>query len=617
MLDAERFLTEVEPFNSLSESEIRDLVSSLEVAYYKKDEVIYREGDKPLRYLYIIRSGVVVLEKEGEALEYLYEGHTFGYSSLLSKEPPYVTARSLDSTVVFLLPQEKFNILFREKSFIREYFTKKLSKGLIISKARITASSFEQHMDRSLEELELREVIILEGEKTVHEAVKEMVAKDSTYVFVNLVQGLGIVTERDVLKKVIAPGLDPQKVLLREIASFPLISIDSKASLYEAIVLMARHGIRKLLVIKEGSPVGVLEERDVILYESKNAITLIKEIDKAKTIEDIKYLYELLKDHVIEQIEQGSDPEKLARYISELNDRFMKRAVYFALERIREEPQTTYSILVLGSEGRREQSLKTDQDNALIYQDYKGESFNAAQYFERFSEEYIKVLQEIGFPPCPGGVMLNQPFWRRSLNDWKRTVESWIINPKPENTLRIAIFFDFRSIYGDERLVQELWNLIAETMRLNSTFARFLAFDAVNFKPPLGLFKEFVVEKSGEHTGELDIKKGGIFPIVQGVRALALENGIRAQNTFERIDELQRLNVLIKDYAKDLKEAYKFLLALRFKFQAQKIREKKEPDNYINPKNLSKAERNTLKDIFGFIRGFQDYLREKYKLMYL
>ncbi|MCS7149721.1 MAG: DUF294 nucleotidyltransferase-like domain-containing protein [Caldimicrobium sp.] len=616
MLDAERFLQEIEPFNLLSNEEIRDLVSSIEVAYYKKDEIIYREGNSPLKYLYILRSGVVVLEREGEIVEYLHEGYTFGYTSLIGQEPPFVTARSLENSVVFLLPYDRFRTLYKEKEFFREYYTKKLSRGLLISKPKVYSSPLEQHLERALEELELRPMIILDGEVTINEAVREMVTKDSTYVFVNLPQGIGIVTERDILKKVIAPGLDPARVKLIEIASFPVISIDNKASLYEAVVLMSRFGIRKLLVTKEGKPRGVLEERDIILYESKNAVTLIKEIDKAKTIDDLRYLYGLLKDHVLEQIMHGIDPEKLSYYLSELNDRFMKRAVYFTLERLGEEPRSPFCILVLGSEGRREQSLKTDQDNALIYQEYEGAGFNAHVYFERFSKVYIKTLLEIGFPPCPGGVMLNEPFWRRSFNDWTRAVDNWINNPKPENTLRIAIFFDFRSIFGDETLSQALWNLIAESMRINSTFARFLAYDAINFKPPLGLFKDFVVEKAGEHFGEFDIKKGGIFPIVQGIRALALENGIRTPNTFERINELRGLNVIGSDYAKDLKEAYKFLLALRFKFQAQKIREKKEPDNYINPKLLSKADRNTLKDIFRFIRDFQDFLRDRYKLMY-
>jgi len=272
--------------------------------------------------------------------------------------------------------------------------------------------------------------------------------------------------------------------------------------------------------------------------------------------------------------------------------------------------------MVLGSEGRREQSLRTDQDNALIYQDYPLLDFDPKKYFERFSKVYIDTLLEIGFPPCPGNVMISNPFWRRSAKEWRSAVKDWIEKPKEENILNVAIFFDFRNVFGDQSLTEDLWSFILQTLKENPGFLPFLAVDAVRFKPPIGFFGDFVVEKTGEHKGEIEIKKGGIFPITQGIRALALEMGIGKRNTFERIEELKRLGVFSEEYAKDLKEAYRFLLSLRFKFQAQKIKEGKEPDNYINPNRLSRAEKNTLKDVFKIIKEFQDFLYERYNLRF-
>lgn len=618
MLDAERFLTETEPFSHLPGDEIRTIVDSLAVSYHKKGEIILREDQNDVNNLYIIRSGVIAIEKSGEIIEYLYEGDTFGYVSILSGEVSPYTARAVEDTVLFLLPAKEFLKFFNKYEFIREFYTKKLSKGVLIRQYCPAGSiSIGHHGDITLDSLELRPLIILPGEEPVIRAVQEMIAKDSTYVLVDLPQGIGILTERDVLKKVIAKGFDPSKISLKEVATYPVISIDSSATLHEAILLMARHGIRKLLVKTEERPLGVIEERDIILYESKNVVTLTKEIDKAKSLDDLRHLFNLAREHVLELIFQGADPERLGRYISEVNDKIMKRVVTLTLEMLGEEPLCSFSILVLGSEGRREQSLKTDQDNALVFAECREEREKILSYFERFSKQYIDNLIQIGFPPCPGDVMISNPFWRRSLREWISTVENWLTNPKPENTLRIAIFFDFRTVYGDEGLGREIWTSISKIVKINIAFVRFLAHDAVNFRPPLGLFKDFVVEKSGEHVGELDLKKGGIFPLVQGVRALALEAGIRAQNTFDRIRELQSRNVLNAEYAKDLLDAYKFILGLRFKFQAQKIKENKEPDNYINPSLLSKAERSTLRDVFRFIKGFQDYLRERYNLAYL
>lgn len=615
MLDAERFLSEIEPFNYLDKKEIQSIAHNLLVEYYKKGEIIFKEGASPLDFLYILRSGSLVLEREGEVIEYIHEGECFGYISLMTSSPPSSTAKAIEDSVVFLLNKKIFNKLISTNESFREYFARKLAKRMQ-NVARKGFSSVERHMEVSLEDINLRPLLVMEGSSTVEEAIKEMVSKDSTYVLIKLPEGMGIITERDVLRKVLAKGLRPEEVKLKDVASFPVVWIESKSTLYDAMVLMARHGIRKLLVKKNGEPVGVLEDRDLIAYESKNAVLLIKEIDKAKTVEDLKYLYGLVKEQTLDLVFQGTDPEKLGEYISEINDRFMKRAVYVAMNRLGEEPLVPFSIMVLGSEGRREQSLRTDQDNALIYQDYPLLDFDPKKYFERFSKVYIDTLLEIGFPPCPGNVMISNPFWRRSAKEWRSAVKDWIEKPKEENILNVAIFFDFRNVFGDQSLTEDLWSFILQTLKENPGFLPFLAVDAVRFKPPIGFFGDFVVEKTGEHKGEIEIKKGGIFPITQGIRALALEMGIGKRNTFERIEELKRLGVFSEEHAKDLKEAYRFLLSLRFKFQAQKIKEGKEPDNYINPNRLSRAEKNTLKDVFKIIKEFQEFLYEMYNLRF-
>ncbi len=615
MLDAERFLLEIEPFNYLDKKEVQSIAHNLLVEYYKKGDVIFKEGSSPLDFLYILRSGSLVLEREGEIIEYIHEGECFGYISLMTSSPPSSTAKAIEDSVVFLLNKKIFNKLISTNENFREYFARKLAKRMQ-NVARKGFSSVERHMEVSLEDINLRPLLVMEGNQTVEEAIKEMVSKDSTYVLIKLPEGMGIITERDVLKKVLAKGLRPEEVKLKDVATFPVVWIESKSTLYDAMVLMARHGIRKLLVKKNGEPVGVLEDRDLIAHESKNAVLLIKEIDKAKTVEDLRYLYNLVKEQTLDLVFQGTDPERLGEYISEINDRFMKRAVYVAMNRLGEEPLVPFSIMVLGSEGRKEQSLRTDQDNALIYQDYPLLDFDPKNYFERFSKVYIDTLLEIGFPPCPGNVMISNPFWRRSAKEWRSAVKDWIEKPKEENILNVAIFFDFRNVFGDQSLTEDLWSFILQTLRENPGFLPFLAVDAVRFKPPIGFFGDFVVEKTGEHKGEIEIKKGGIFPITQGIRALALEMGIEKRNTFERIEELKRLGVFSEEYAKDLKEAYRFLLSLRFKFQAQKIKEGKEPDNYINPNRLSRAEKNTLKDVFKIIKEFQEFLYERYNLRF-
>ncbi|MCX8059806.1 MAG: DUF294 nucleotidyltransferase-like domain-containing protein, partial [Aquificaceae bacterium] len=507
--------------------------------------------------------------------------------------------------------RDSFSQLLEKSQPFGEYFALKVAK-----RVRKGRDATERPREVFVENLNLRPLLLLEERSSVEEAIKEMVSRDSTFVLVKLKEGLGILTERDVLRRVLAKGLNPKEVELSQVATFPVVSVESKRTLYDAMVLMARHGIRRLLVTKEGKPVGVLEDRDLIAYESKNAVLLVKEIDKAKSVAELRYLYQLVREQVLELVFQGTDPERLGEQLSELNDRLMKRAVYVAINRLGEEPLVPFSLMVLGSEGRREQSLKTDQDNALLYQEYPLLDFEPKEYFERFSQVYIQTLTEIGFPPCPGKVMVSNPFWRRSMAEWCRAVEDWVERPKPEHLLNVSIFFDFRNVFGDQTLTEGLWSFILEKVRKNPGFLPFLATEAVRFRPPIGFFRDFVVEKTGEHKGEIDIKKGGIFPIVQGVRTLALEKGISQQNTFERIEELKKRGVFSEEYAKDLKESYRFLLGLRFRWQAQKIKEGKEPDNYINPTLLSRAEKSTLKDVFRVIKEFQEFLYQRYNLRF-
>ncbi len=616
MLDAEKFLSEVEPFSFLDKEEIRKIAHNLQVAYYKKGEVIFEENSKPLEYLYLLRSGSVRLEREGQLVEYIHKGESFGYPSLMTSESPNLIALAVEDSVVFLLHKKLFNKLLSEHEDIREYFTKKLTKRLQLFQTLKVGQGVEKLLEVSLENINLRSPLTLSGDSKVEDALRLMVEKDSAFVLVESGGSLGIITERDILKKVLAKGLDIRDVKLKDVATFPVIGLPVDSSLYDAMLLMTKHSIRKLVVFKEGKPVGVVEDRDIIAYESKNAVLLVKEVEKAKDVEELRYLYNLVKEHVVELVLQGVDPEKLSANISELNDRFMKRAVYITINRLGEEPLVPFSIMVLGSEGRKEQSLKTDQDNALIYQELPINDHEPREYFERFSQEYIKVLLRIGFPPCPGNVMLSNPFWRRSTAEWEREVSKWIQKPEPENLLNTAIFFDFRNVFGDSTLVQRLWNHIKMEVEKNRGFIPFLAVDAIRFSPPIGFFRDFVVEKSGEHRGEIDIKRGGIFPITQGVRAMALEMGIDERNTIERIERLREKGVFSDEYARDLKDAYRFLTSLRLHFQAKKIKEGKEPNNYINPKHLSKSQKNMLKDVFRFVKEFQELLREHYNLRY-
>lgn len=624
MIDCESFIKDTYPFNRLPEEDIKNICESIILKHFQKGEIIFRETDKPLEYLFVIVDGEVFLEKQGQLVSHLKRGDFFGYVSLLGDLPPATTAKVVEKdTVILLIPKNLFlKLIYKYEDFAR-FFTKELAKRVHIVPKTKSSIQIETLLNVRVKDLKLKPPISINAEETLTEAIKLMAEKDSTYCLVEKNGQLGILTERDIIKKVLAREIEPKSIKVKEIASFPTIQIDANEPLFNALLVMAKHGIRKL-VIKEGDAlIGVLDDRTVISHESKNIVFLIKEIDKARTIEELAYLYSIVQESIIEGVLSGIDPEYVGKYIAELNDRFMLRVAYLTEEDIGKAP-VAYSILVIGSEGRREQSLKTDQDNALIYEQ-KDVSFipvtdkirdYCEQYFDNFGKLYIENLLKVGFPPCPGDVMLSNPYWRKSKEQWMKEINNWMETPKPENLLNISIFFDFRSVAGSLTIPEELWDFIMKRIKTTKKFLPFLASEAVKFKPPLGFFKSFIVEKTGPHKGKIDIKKYGIFPITQGIRVLSLENGIRNTNTFERIRKLKEIGVFTEEFAKDLEEGYRFLMSIRLKSQAMQIRENFSPDNYIDPHSLSKAEKNMLKEVFQRIEDLQKLLFDKYNLRY-
>ncbi|WP_460176677.1 putative nucleotidyltransferase substrate binding domain-containing protein [Thermodesulfovibrio hydrogeniphilus] len=605
-------LKQIYPFSSLTDEEIESIIAKSEVRTYPKGMVLFTEGSKPLDFLYVILKGEVFLEKKNQLIAHLKSGDIFGFVSLMSEMPPVSTARIVeDNTEIFLIKKEKFRNLLSKYETFTKYFTKELASR--VHKTPTSRSTFhlERLLDVRIRDLKIKEPILIQGNFNITETAKTMASHDSTFCLVQKNEEIGIITERDIIKKVLAKELDPQSVKAKDVATFPIISMDASEPLFNVLLTMAKHGIRKVVVKDAGAIWGILDDRIIISHESKNILFLIKEINSAKTIEELAYLYSLFNESVIEGVLSGLDPEYVGKYIAELNDHFMIKVAQLVEEELG-KPTCPYVLLVIGSEGRREQSLKTDQDNALIFDDNAG----AESYFEKFAKKYIDYLLEIGFPPCPGNVMISNAYWRKSKKEWFKEINKWMENPKPENVLSISIFFDFRNVYGDENLANDLWQFIFEKIKVSKHFLPFLASEAIKFKPPLGFLGKLQTEKEGKHKGEIDIKKYGIFPITQGIRVLSLENGIRTTNTFERIRSLRDLSVFTEEFAKDLEEGHKFLMTLRLKFQAKEIRQENEPDNFINPHDLSKTERDLLKNIFRRIKEFQKLLFDKYNLRY-
>ncbi len=606
-MDIKEFLKQIIFFGSLSDEEIDTIIATSQIITYKKGEILYKDKGESFENSFIILDGEVLLEKHSQPLATLKKGDFYGIVSLTGEKLYADTAKVIrDDSKILHIKNQILSSLFKKDKDFSGNITDKIHKQTVRD-----SFNAERLLKVRIKDLKLKKPIFISSELNITETAKKMTENDATFCLVQKDGETGIITERDIIKKVLARELNPSTVKAEGVASFPIISMDSSEPLFNALLTMAKHGIRKLVVKDGGAIWGVLDDRVIISHESKNILFIIKEIEKAKTVADLAYIYSLVSESIIEGVMSGLDPEYVGKYISELNDRFMIKVAQFVEEELG-EPPCPYSILVIGSEGRREQTLKTDQDNALIFDG--GPEHDG--YFEKFSNRFIDYLLRIGFPPCPGKVMINNPYWRKNKKDWFKEIHEWMENPVPEHVVNISIFFDFRNAFGDENLAEELWQFIFERINKSKPFLPFLASGAIKFKPPLGFMSRLQTEREGEHKGEIDIKKYGTFPISQGIRVLSLQHGIRNTNTFERIRTLKKSSVLTSEFAVDLEESYRFTMSLRLKSQAKMIRNNIPPDNYINPKELSRTERKILKECFKKIEEFQKLLFDIFNLRY-
>ncbi|MBE0599621.1 MAG: CBS domain-containing protein [Desulfuromonadales bacterium] len=459
-----------------------------------------------------------------------------------------------------------------------------------------------------------RQLVTCQADASLVEAAGLMREHDvSSLVVCSHGHPVGIFTDRDLRNKVVALGHDPNSLQVRSIMSAPLITVREDDFLFEALYQMSRNRIHRVCVIDaEGKLTGILTDSDILKLQSRSPQQMLRQIEEAETTEELATLHRQIQDLVLHMVGTGVSTRNLVRMIAHLNDRLQIRLI--DLLRQRDFPDLTdrFAFVVLGSEGRREQTLATDQDNAIIYAD----DLSPAQIerIEAFSETFIAALIAVGIPACPGGIMAKNPFWRRSLSDWSKVVGSWLSTPTSQNILNGSMYFDLRTLYGDPQLETQLKALIAEQLSKDAVFLAHTGANVLGFKPPIGWFGHLQTESKGEYRGQLDIKKAGIFAITEGIKVLALEAGIFHGGTRERLLGLTTAGVLHPEQAQNLEASFDFLVFLRLRSQVRSIREGRKPGNHLNLDHLNRMETGRLKLALEEVRSFQSFLKRHFRI---
>ena len=605
MLNPVKILKTVEPFKGLPEKEIEFLSKNVVADYVLKDTEIVKEGER-LSYFCLIVKGSCVVKKDDTVVDVLEEGDFYGGAEIILNEPSKFSVKAVENSIIYMIPVDVFVNVVESYPELKEFFTKTTIERLSEGYRRIFSSSGEDALSLlPVKEMKLSPAVFCKGDESVRSAAEKMVSAGTSCCLVEEGE-IGILTDMDLKAKVVAKGLNPEEVKVKDVATFPVITVNSDDFLFEAVVKMVNIGVKRLPVVEKEKIIGVLEDRTIFLQQARNFVFIVREIETEQDVKNLKRLYLSVEEAVKTFFKSGKEITVLQRYISEINDKFIRKAIKLAFERVG-IPEGEFEFLVLGSEGRREQTVKTDIDNAIVYKNRK-----EREYFLELGKVATEILLEIGFPECPGKVMASNPDWVKSLDEWKYTLEDWFTRPAGDTVLKASIFLDFRPVYGSGELSSELRSFVNGLSKNYRNFLVAMVQKVLEVEPPINIFHRFVLEKSGEHRGELDLKKGGIFPITQGARVLALEKGLDETNTVKRLQLLKRS--IGEDFCSELIEAFKFLQTLRLKTQLEKISRGLPPDNYVNPKNLTKFERDLLKDAFKVVSRFQEMLGVHFRL---
>jgi len=619
LLDIKNFLLQHPPFDELDDDVINFVTKHVEISYFRQDTPVIHFGDE-IHDIYMVRSGVVeVYRRKGELYNRLDEGALFGQMGLLTNNKVRFPAKAIKDTLLYCIPEPVFQELYDNHETFADFVEVEDTARL-----RQAVSSTNEQNDLTTSKVRTLlkgETPFLEKDETIQNAAVKMADENVSSLLVidpNILEDneeeqsplVGIITDRDLCTRVLAEGLDPNDPV-SSVMTTEVISLDHNAYVYEAMLTMLRYNVHHLPVLKDKKPIGIIETTDIVRYESQNSLLLVSSIYQQQSIEELSSLAEQVKDSFVRLVNEDANSHMVGSAMSVIGKSFKQRIIELAEEELG-EPPIPYCFLALGSMGRDEQILVTDQDNAIIL-DNTYDSDKHGQYFAALAEKICDGLDKCGYTYCTGDIMATNPVWRMTRTEWEECFSDWIDDPNPKALLNASIFFDLVGVYGRLKWAEQLNGFIIRRARKNNRFLACLARNAMNRTPPLGFFKAFVMEQDGQHKNSINLKRRGTAPLADLIRVHALAVGSRSTNSFERLDDIHEAGILPKGKARDLKDALEFISMVRIRHQAYDVENEIEPDNNIEPENLSDFERRNLKDAFQILSNAQNFLKFRYQ----
>ncbi|MDB5191861.1 MAG: signal transduction protein [Segetibacter sp.] len=626
MRDRFTFLKSAVPFRLLPDDVLQSLVDLLQEKKYIKDAVIYHQEQTSLRGVDIIVEGgyesfFYDSLQDKRVLECHKPGDSYGgISVLLNKKKSIKTVIAKKGTLVYFLHRKHFRELCHAYEEFFHHFTQEYGRHMLddefahfVKRPAPFDESYiaaDQLYSRKIESIQYSAIVSCTGVTPVFEAARLMMDNKVGCLFIKNEQNkiAGYVTDITLRNNVVVKlGSLDQPVA--NIMDNPTVAININAYVYEAILLMFRTKSQYLLIEDEGEFKGFFSRNKLLSEQAQSPFVFIQSVKLARSVNELKKKWQAVPEIVFQLLNRGVNAEIVNQVITTVCDTIAVKVIEEVIKEIG-KPPAKFVFMVLGSEGRKEQTLRTDQDNAIIYEDKANEQRELVrEYFLRFAEIVSERLNNIGFDFCTGGFMAKNSKWTHSLSHWKKNYEDWMQESLPETVIKFSTFFDCRHLYGDVAIIDELKEFLDEELKKpNEKLFFFMAKNALQYEPPLTFFNNIRTITVGNQ--EVFDIKNAMTPIVDLVRVYALQNRIFAVNTGERLKALKELGTFTETAYHELSQSYYYLMSLRLKNQSyQIIHDRKEPDNYILLTSLTKIEQVTLKQIFKTIANFQSRIK--------
>ena len=592
------FLSAHHPFDKLSKSELDLCLKNINIGYYPIDTIIISPTHIANHFFIIIKGEVN--EYNNEELTTIYHNDdSFDADSLMYGKTSSVFKVEED-LICYELDKKIFLKLLEDNKKFKEFYLQDLSNRLQALKKYEYSNDMSGFMVARVNEIYLHKVCVVQADTPLNDAISKSIEYKTSTIVVKYNEKYGVITDADLKKEVLIKGYNLTNKSL-DIANFPFLCVDNNDFLFQVLLLLTQHTIKRVGVLKDGVLIGTINQIDILSYFANHVHLIATQIQKATTINELKNASMDITKTVKSLFIKSVQTTYIAKMVAQLNAKVYAKLFTLILP---QELQNSCALLVMGSEGRDEQILKTDQDNALIIQD----EVDKEQYI-KYMEQFTTTLIKFGFPKCDGNIMVSNSYWRKNQKEFNIQINNWLNGTQMEDYMNLAIFLDAKVVAGDENLLMQLKDNLFDKIDNKDIFMAFFAKATLTFDTPIGMFSNLISKND-----EIDLKKGAIFAIVQGVRSLALEYKLTEHSTISRIKRLNQLEVINRDLASELIEAFGLLLRLKLQGQMAELNEKKPIDNMINLNTLGKIERDMLKDSFQIVNNFKKFIIHHFKL---